>query len=97
MGRIEKGSEVLVDLNEAMKLLGKSRATVFRMISKGLLVKIDVGGSRKLYLTLDSIDRCKRAPGCISVADIFCNEPIEVARRRRSELAKNHPEIFTQP
>jgi hypothetical protein len=57
MGRIETVGESLVDIEEAIKLLGKSRPTIFRLVAKGELMKIALAGNSKLYLTLASVTR----------------------------------------
>jgi hypothetical protein len=59
VGRIETAGQTLVDLHEAMELLGKSRATVFRMMTADILIRVPVRGVRTPYITLDSIERSK--------------------------------------
>jgi hypothetical protein len=59
VGRIETAGQTLVDLDETMELLGKSRATVFRMLNIGILIRVPVIRTRTLYITLDSIERSK--------------------------------------
>ena len=59
MGRIETAGQVLVDLPETIELLGKSRATIYRLLTDNNLIRVSVRGTRTLYITLDSIERFK--------------------------------------
>ena len=60
MGRIETEGLTLVDLEETKELLGKSRATIFRLIKKSDLIQIHVRGNRIVHVTLESIERYQR-------------------------------------
>lgn len=91
MGRIETEGQVLVDLRETMEILGKSRATIFRMLSDSTLIRIAVRGRRTLYITLDSIERSKKPmPEFIaSPTDNYYLIETEVQRERlKKEIAR---------
>ena len=62
MGRIVTEGETLVDLPEAKRMLGKSRATVFALIQAGHLMQVAVSGERTPYVTLASIEAVLRDP-----------------------------------
>jgi hypothetical protein len=81
---------VLVELAEAMELTGKSRATVFRLLSSGELVKIDVNGTRTLYITLESIERYNNHGPQFELKEL---EPEPVRKRRKIELRKRFPHL----
>jgi hypothetical protein len=91
VGRIEVEGMVLVDLGEAISLLGKSRATVFRLLKNSELIKIDVGGTKTLYITLESIERYKNHGPQFELKEL---EPDSVRSRRRRELEKRFPNLF---
>jgi len=80
----------LVDLAETIELLGKSRATVFRLLAASELIKVDVGGTRTLYITLESIERYKHSGPQFLLKEL---EPEPVRKRRRIELKKRFPHI----
>ncbi len=53
MGR----NDGIVTKAEAMKILKKSRATIHRLLSSGVLVKATFPDDSKTYITLDSVHR----------------------------------------
>ncbi len=59
MGRIDNEDIVLVDLIETQQILGRSRATVFRLAERGILNRVAVAGTCTMYYTLDSIEQVK--------------------------------------
>ena len=91
MGRIEVEGMILVDLPEAIELVGKSRATVFRLLKAGELTKIDVGGTKTRYVTLESIDRYKNHGPQFMLKEL---EPDSVRKKRRTELKRWFPQQF---
>ena len=93
MGRIEVEGMILVGLHEAMSILDKSRATVFRLLNSSELIKVDVAGTRKLYITMESIERYKNHGPQFELREL---EPQSVLNRRRRELAKRFPLLFKE-
>jgi hypothetical protein len=106
VGRIETTGETLVDLEETISLLNKSRITVFRLIRRGELVKINVGGANRLFITEDSIKRVIAKYGkkkrldkpatknMVKLAFDPNNCTKEEIELRRAALRKHHPDIF---
>jgi len=91
VGRIEAGGQILVDLEEAMELLSKSRATVFRMLSAGDLTRVHVVGTRTLYIDIGSIrDKVLDGPQF----RLKGLEPMSTRKKRQMALCERFPHIF---
>lgn len=89
MGRIKIGGENLVDLKEAQKQLGVSRATVFRLIESGNLISVHVAGAMNTYVTQDSVDLAKRP-----IEKVRVLYPEDLDCPKSSEYLKSYPEAF---
>lgn len=81
----------LVDLKEAQELLGKSRATVFRMLQNGVLVPVHVVGHHQTYVTLESVERCQGPQFQLKQLD---GAKAQAARRR--EIQKYFSDALTR-
>ncbi len=104
MGRIETAGEILLDIKEALELTGKSRSTFYRLVSRGLLVKVPVKSRKGFYITLESINRVKKryktkkrlrdsaVRRTVSISDVMKDEH---ANERREFLSSRIPEAFT--
>lgn len=90
MGRIKTDGMILVDLPEAQELLGKSRATLFRMIRDGRLTKLRVSGYQESFVTLESVERCQGPQMALKMLD-----DDSVREERKTELRKRFPHVFT--
>jgi hypothetical protein len=91
VGRIETEGMTLVDLKETMEVLGKSRATVFRLLKKSDLIQVPVAGTRTVYITLESIERYqKRSPQ----EALKVLEPDSARAERQEHLKKRFPQVF---
>ena len=97
VGRIETQGMVLVDLQEAMELMGKSRITIFRQIKAGNLIQVYVHGDPRLYVTLDSIERYRHGGPQIKVKlleNTAFPEDDTQRRLRDREIRKRFPHFF---
>ena len=83
MGR----NEGLVTKTEAMRILKKSKATIHRLLSNGVLVKAKLPDDSKTYITLDSVHRYEASKN----KNPFGGTPAE----RRKVLEAIHPWAFT--
>lgn len=84
---------VLVDQKEAIKLLDCSRATFWRRIKAGSLYRINVSGTRVVYVTLESLVRCKN-PG--PQFELKYLESDELLRKRAETLVRIFPKTIKQ-
>lgn len=91
MGRIETEGLVLVDLQETMELLDKSRATIFRMIKRSDLIQVSVARTRTVYLTIESVEQHRRGP-ILHALDLIVPDAEKEARRKHLRL--RFPHIF---
>jgi hypothetical protein len=80
---------VLVDLKEARELLGKSRATIFRMIGEGKLMRVHVKGYQKSFVTLESVERNQGPQFQLKLLDDDKERML-----RRKELEERFPHIY---
>lgn len=81
----------LVDLKEAQELLGKSRATIFRMLQSGVLVPIHVMGHHESYVTLESVERCQGPQFQLKLLDSANSR-----KAKQREIKKYFSEAFSR-
>lgn len=89
MGRIKVEGENLIDIDEAKKQLGVSRATIYRMIDSGRLVAVHVAGAMNTYITQDSVTLAKQPQETVKVL-----YPEDLLSPRSAEMIKSYPEAF---
>lgn len=61
MGTRDKGSRLLLTVEEASEFLTVSRATVYRLIQRGVLEKAKEQGKRAWLVTMDSLEAYETA------------------------------------
>lgn len=107
MGREQQGHDILVDLSEAGKIIGVSRATLYRMIDRGLISTRKVPGDQKTYVTLRAAHSAAKARSLrgadlairivrleSQVDYLLSKTPSDEAREGAlEELMRHHPEL----
>lgn len=89
MGRIVVEGENLIDVEEVGSILGISRATVFRLIEAGRLISVHVAGSKRTYITNDSMIQSKKPQEKLRV--LYQEDLIS---GQTAELLKHNPMAF---
>lgn len=84
MGRIVHNGDILLDIEDTMEILEKSRSTVSRLIKSNTLQGVRVKGSKKVWFLLPDVEG-------IAKVQVVPDEPKHFAL-----LRKWHPEIFTE-
>lgn len=61
MGTRDAQDRILLTVDDAAKFLNQSRATVYRLIKKGLLEKVKLEGKRSWLIPMDSLETMQTA------------------------------------
>lgn len=82
-----------MDQKEAIELLGCSRATLWRRIKTGEIYRIELAHTRTVYVTLESLMRCKHPGPQFYLKDL---ESEKALRSRAQELVRRFPSVVKQ-